>query len=98
MIIDNNFFPIIFLFQSIRMKWSVATSSIVDSSIFWGYFITQIPGGFLAAKYPPNRLFGAAIGCSSLLHFFVPSAMELQSATLAIAVRVMQGLVEVCYF
>lgn len=77
-----------------KMKWSVTTSSAVDSSIFWGYFITQIPGGFLAAKYPPNRLFGAAIGCSSLLHFFVPSAMELQNAGLAITIRVMQGLVE----
>lgn len=27
---------------------------MVDSSYFVGYFITQVPGGFLAAKYKAN--------------------------------------------
>lgn len=76
------------------MKYSLGTISAVDSSIFWGYLLTQVPGGFLAAKYPANRLFGAAIGFSSFLNLLVPGAYEVNS-TVLIIVRVMQGLVEV---
>ena len=39
----------------------------VDSSFFYGYIVTQIPGGFLAAKFSPTMLFGTAIFCSSCL-------------------------------
>lgn len=66
----------------------------VDSSIFWGYLITQVPGGFLATKYPANRLFGGAIGTSSFLNLLVPGALMLGPGAIII-VRVLQGLVEV---
>lgn len=38
-----------------EFDWTPETIGVVDSSFFWGYIVTQIPGGFLAAKYPANR-------------------------------------------
>lgn len=55
--------------------------------------MTQIPGGFLAAKVSPTKLFGAAIACSSCLNMLIPTATEI-SPICVICVRVLQGLVE----
>lgn len=65
----------------------------VESAIFWGYGITQIPGGFLAAKYPANKLFGAAIGCSSFLNLLIP--LIYTKPQLLWVLKFVQGLVEV---
>lgn len=67
--------------------------SAVDSSFFWGYLVTQVPGGFLASVYPANRIFGTAIACSAFLNLFLPGAFEFPGVI--IIIRVMQGLVEV---
>ncbi|CAH1407572.1 unnamed protein product [Nezara viridula] len=67
--------------------------SAVDSSFFWGYLVTQVPGGFLASKYPANRIFGMAIATSSFLNLLLPVAADTQPA-LIIIVRILQGLVE----
>ena len=34
-----------------EFQWSPETIGFVDASFFWGYIVTQIPGGFLAARY-----------------------------------------------
>uniref|UniRef100_A0A8D8VEL3 Vesicular glutamate transporter 2.1 n=2 Tax=Cacopsylla melanoneura TaxID=428564 RepID=A0A8D8VEL3_9HEMI len=80
-----------------HINWTVAQESAVDSSFFWGYLVTQVPGGFLASRYPANRIFGTAIACTSFLHLFVPTAIKLNPGSV-ILVRICQGLVEgVCY-
>lgn len=68
--------------------------SAVDSSFFWGYLITQVPGGFLASIFPANRIFGTAIAISSFLNLLVPAAMNAHPV-LVILVRASQGFVEV---
>lgn len=73
--------------------WTPETLSAVDSAIFWGYFVTQIPGGLIAAAYPANRLFGAAIGSSCLLNLCIPAIYE--KPDFLIVIKVLQGLVEV---
>jgi ACS family sodium-dependent inorganic phosphate cotransporter-like MFS transporter 6/7/8 len=65
----------------------------VDASFFWGYIITQLPGGFLASRFPANRLFGTAIFLSSCLNLLIPTAAKLDPKAVIIA-RVIQGLVE----
>ena len=50
-----------------EFHWSPETIGYVDASFFWGYIVTQLPGGFLASKFPSNRLFGTAIFLSSCL-------------------------------
>ncbi|XP_069687183.1 vesicular glutamate transporter 1 isoform X1 [Periplaneta americana] len=73
--------------------WTVGVESAVDSSFFWGYLVTQVPGGFLASMYPANRIFGTAIAISSFLNLLVPGATTL-SPTVVILVRICQGFVE----
>lgn len=55
-----------------------------------------MPGGFLAAKYPANKLFGAAIGFSSFLNLLVPGAYVFNPVVLII-IRITQGLSEVSF-
>lgn len=71
--------------------------SAVDSSFFWGYLVTQVPGGFLASAYPANRIFGTAIAISSFLNLFMPGAMSF-SPLAVIVIKVMQGFVEVRFY
>lgn len=77
------------------MNWTVAVESHVDSSFFWGYLVTQIPGGFIASKFPANKIFGMSIVSSATFHLFVPFAMTLAHGHVVICVRVLQGLFEV---
>ncbi|KFM74865.1 Vesicular glutamate transporter 1, partial [Stegodyphus mimosarum] len=79
--------------QPPEFNWSSNTIGVVDSSFFWGYLITQIPGGFLAAKYPANRIFGTAIATSAFLNLLIPKSAQIHES-LVIIVRVLQGLVE----
>jgi len=76
-----------------EFHWSPETIGYVDASFFWGYIITQLPGGFLASRFPSNRLFGTAIFLSSCLNLLIPAATKLDSKAV-IVVRVLQGLVE----
>ncbi|XP_014244679.1 vesicular glutamate transporter 1-like [Cimex lectularius] len=79
--------------HSTPFHWSVGMESAVDSSFFWGYLVTQVPGGFLASKYPANKIFGTAIATSSFLNLLLPVAADTQPLFIII-VRVLQGLVE----
>ncbi|XP_014678760.1 PREDICTED: vesicular glutamate transporter 2-like, partial [Priapulus caudatus] len=76
-----------------EFDWSPSQIGILDSAFFWGYLITQIPGGLIAAKFPANRCFGVAIGTSAFLNLLIPGACKV-SIELVIFVRVLQGLVE----
>merc|ERR1719204_1173285 len=39
-----------------EFHWSPETIGYVDASFFWGYIVTQLPGGFLAFKFPSTKL------------------------------------------
>ena len=65
----------------------------MDSSFFWGYLVTQVPGGYLAAKFPANRVFGIALLISACLNCLLPAAAKA-SFLVAMLVRILQGLVE----
>ena len=64
------------------------------SSFFYGYLVTQIPGGILAERFGGKWVFG--LGClgTTLLTLVTPIA-AYQSLTLLIVVRVLEGLGEV---
>ncbi|XP_054713555.1 vesicular glutamate transporter 1-like [Uloborus diversus] len=76
-----------------EFTWTTGTIGLVDSSFFWGYLITQIPGGFLATKYPANRIFGTAIAVSAFLNLLIPKSAQIHESVVII-VRICQGLVE----
>ena len=41
--------------QEREIPWSDDIIGVVDSSFFWGYIITQIPGGIIASRLPAHR-------------------------------------------
>ncbi|GAB6029806.1 hypothetical protein CHUAL_005518 [Chamberlinius hualienensis] len=73
--------------------WSRDTKGVIQSSFFWGYLITQIPGGFLACRYPPNLVFGTAIAASAFFNLFIPWSAKVGPG-MVITIRVVQGLIE----
>ena len=75
-----------------EFHWSPETIGYVDASFFWGYIIRQLPGAFLASRFPANRLFGTAIFLSSCLNLLIPAAIKLDPKAVII-VRVIQGFV-----
>lgn len=82
------------IFQNPEFDWSEKTIGLIDSSFFFGYLVTQVPGGFLAAVYPANRIFGTAIAASACLNMLIPAATSMNVGAIII-VRVTQGLIEV---
>lgn len=77
-------------------NWTVEVESSIDSSYFFGYLITQVPGGFLASMYPANRIFGAAIVISSVFNMAIPGAMTVGPSAVVL-LKVAQGFVEVSF-
>jgi len=64
------------------------------SSFFYGYIVTQIPGGWLANRLGGNRVFGAGIAVTALFTLLTPP-LTYVSVYLLLAVRVVEGLFEV---
>ncbi|TRY97193.1 hypothetical protein DNTS_015798 [Danionella cerebrum] len=73
--------------------WNPETQGWILGSFFYGYIITQIPGGYLARKYGAKWLLGLGILCTVIFTLLTPLAADLGSAYL-IAVRVLEGIGE----
>ncbi|XP_011792308.1 PREDICTED: vesicular glutamate transporter 3 [Colobus angolensis palliatus] len=80
--------------QTAQFNWDPETVGLIHGSFFWGYIMTQIPGGFISNKFAANRVFGAAIFLTSTLNMFIPSAARVHYGCV-MCVRILQGLVEV---
>uniref|UniRef100_G3PD84 Solute carrier family 17 member 8 n=1 Tax=Gasterosteus aculeatus aculeatus TaxID=481459 RepID=G3PD84_GASAC len=79
--------------QRAQFNWDPETVGLIHGSFFWGYIVTQIPGGFISNKLFANRVFGAAIFLTSVLNMFIPSAARVHYGCVMF-VRILQGLVE----
>ncbi|XP_057178084.1 vesicular glutamate transporter 1 isoform X2 [Triplophysa rosa] len=76
-----------------QFTWDPETVGMIHGSFFWGYIVTQIPGGFICQKFAANRVFGFAIVATSVLNMLIPTAARMHFGCVII-VRVLQGLVE----
>ncbi|XP_017490863.1 PREDICTED: putative inorganic phosphate cotransporter [Rhagoletis zephyria] len=79
-------------------NWSEQTKSYLLSSFFWGYFITQIPGGQLAHKYGGKIMLLVSVTVSSFLAILTPLSARIGDWKLVFALRLTQGLVQGCIF
>ncbi|XP_061168784.1 vesicular glutamate transporter 3-like [Saccostrea echinata] len=77
----------------LHLDWSVATSQYFNTAYFIGQVISQLPGGILAARFSPTKLFGGAVfisgGC-----FWVLAFLMKYSPVVVFVSRFIQGLVE----
>ncbi|KAL4639957.1 sialin [Arapaima gigas] len=74
-------------------EWDSETQGWVLGSFFYGYIVTQIPGGYLARKHGAKWLLGFGILGTVIFTMLTPLAADLGAGYL-IAVRVLEGLGE----
>ncbi|GBM03560.1 Sialin [Araneus ventricosus] len=73
--------------------WDASTQSLILGSFFYGYVITQIPGGVFAEKYGAKWLFGIGVFITSVFTLLTPYAAFWGVWPLVI-VRAIEGLGE----
>ena len=69
---------------------------LILGSFFFGYVITQLPGGWLGTRFGGKYLLGLGVLCTSVLTIFTPLAAR-HSVGMLILVRILEGLGEVNY-
>ncbi|XP_058507328.1 sialin [Solea solea] len=73
--------------------WDSETQGWILGSFFYGYILTQIPGGYLAGRLGPKWLLGFGILGTVVFTLLTPMAADL-GASYLIAVRVLEGVGE----
>lgn len=73
------------------VEWSEATTGLVMSFFYYGYIVTQLPGGRLAEIVGTKRVFGTAIFASGVLTLLSPFAVRWHPAAMC-ALRFIMGL------
>ncbi|XP_029818706.1 sialin isoform X3 [Manacus vitellinus] len=76
-----------------KYSWDADTQGWILGSFFYGYIITQIPGGYLASRIGGKLLLGFGIFGTSIFTLLTPLAANLGVGYL-IAVRALEGLGE----
>jgi ACS family sodium-dependent inorganic phosphate cotransporter-like MFS transporter 5 len=78
-------------------EWTEQQKSMILSSFFWGYVVTQIPGGQLAKNVGGKVMLLVAIALCSLLNLLTPLFASFGFEAV-VALRVVQGLCQGCIF
>lgn len=73
-----------------RFPWDSYQQNFVLGCFFWGYILTELPGGRLAELIGGRRVFGHSMLWASLLTLLTPLAAHLNYVVLII-VRVVLG-------
>ncbi|EDW02608.1 putative inorganic phosphate cotransporter [Drosophila grimshawi] len=73
-------------------KWSEKIKSLVLSSFFWGYVITQIPAGPLARRFGGKVTILTGSSICSVLTILTPLCAKLGGWQLLCTVRLLEGL------
>ncbi|KAG1655419.1 Vesicular glutamate transporter 3 [Nymphon striatum] len=74
--------------------WDTGKQGVLLSAFFWGYIITQIPGGLLASRYGPKKFFGTGILCTALFTLLTPLTARIGGFTALLVLRIIEGLCE----
>ncbi|KAF6725584.1 Sialin [Oryzias melastigma] len=74
-------------------NWDSETQGWILGSFFYGYILTQIPGGYLAGRFGAKWLMGFGILGTAVFTLLTPLAANL-GASYLIAVRVLEGVGE----
>ncbi|GIY46235.1 hypothetical protein CEXT_627551, partial [Caerostris extrusa] len=81
-------------FKGAKYDWSTETQGLILSSFYYGYVVTQLPGGILCGeRLGAKWIFGAGVMITSSLYLLIPLAASWGVGAL-IAIRILQGLGE----
>ncbi|XP_034239075.1 vesicular glutamate transporter 1 [Thrips palmi] len=76
-----------------EFDWDSKTQGLILSSFFYGYLVTQVPGGWLAARVGGSRVYGVGLAATAFLTILTPPLARAGTGWL-VAVRVVEGLFE----
>ncbi|KAB0797495.1 hypothetical protein PPYR_08488 [Photinus pyralis] len=76
-----------------KFDWDSRVQGYVHSSFFYSYILTQVPGGWLAARFGGKYVYGIGVAVTGALTVISPFAAKHSYYSL-IAVRVMGGIFE----
>ena len=79
-----------------QLSYFCSFLGLVLGSFFYGYWVLQIPGAWVALKIGGTRVFGYGVLLTSLLAIITPIAARYHVMAL-IGVRIFQGLFLVSY-
>lgn len=74
--------------------WNQTTVGLIQSSFFWGYVLTQIPGGYFADKFGAKQVLSFGVITWSLSTVLVPAAASASNLSVLLVVRAMLGFGE----
>lgn len=78
-----------------EFDWDEKTQGLVLASFFWGYVITQMPGGLLADKYGGKVTLGIGMLFSSIGTILTPLVARNYGPVALIVLRLIIGLAQV---
>jgi ACS family sodium-dependent inorganic phosphate cotransporter-like MFS transporter 5 len=81
------------LIQDGEFAWNEYQQGIILGSFFWGYIVTQVPGGRLAELFGSRKLFGFGVLSTAIFTLLTPLAARAGDIWLVIC-RVLMGLGE----
>lgn len=74
--------------------WTEAELALVQGAYFWGYIVSQIPGGLLCERYGGRHVIAYGLGISGLISLLLPTAGDI-SVYGVFFIRVLTGLFSV---
>uniref|UniRef100_A0A7M5WSP1 Sialin n=1 Tax=Clytia hemisphaerica TaxID=252671 RepID=A0A7M5WSP1_9CNID len=80
-----------------EFQWNRELQGHLLAAFYYGYIITQIPGGYIAARFGGKNLFGFAILISGFLTLLTPLAAK-EHWVLLFVLRLVEGLCEGCIY
>lgn len=83
--------------QASQFDWDENTQGLVLGSFFWGYVISQLPGGRLADSFGSKWLLGFGIFMTSVLTIVSPLAANW-SYKFFLVCRILEGVFEVSHY
>ncbi|VDI73245.1 MFS transporter, ACS family, solute carrier family 17 (sodium-dependent inorganic phosphate [Mytilus galloprovincialis] len=77
--------------QHAEFEWEKQIQSTLLASFFYGYIVTQIPGGYLSDRFGGRRVFGTAMAVACICTLVMPACARV-SVVLVYVLRVLLGL------
>jgi len=78
------------LHDSVRFDWDEAQKQLILGSFFWGYVLTELPGGRLAELIGGHRVFGHSMFWASVITLVTPVTAHMGFKAMVI-LRVLLG-------
>ncbi|WAR04025.1 S17A5-like protein [Mya arenaria] len=58
--------------ETAEFKWSKKTQSLILSGFFYGFMVTQVPGGWMASRFGGKIVIGLSMALASLCTLLIP--------------------------